>query len=211
MMRYFRAGRNLLFILVILGTGCSHKSKEPTLTPAINSSKTITLHPSVDSTKNAAVNNNGRKTLKAGGLNGEYFEWKEGGDYFSGKPIATRVDSDVSFNGEFNLPSTLTTQDYFSIRWSGYLMVDKEEPYKIRVDADDGAQLTLDNKVVLPMASYSQSTTAYLTQGLHKLLLEYYQKKGVALCYLFWSEPPYRETAIIPSDHLYYEESSYQP
>ncbi len=200
-----------MLIMVIMVTGCHRKLQQPSTTPAAGSSKATSPRGATDSTKNVSGKMHGRKNLKSGGLNGQYYQWKGNNNFFANPPVFTRVDNEISFDWETYPPNSRLTQDHFSVRWTGYLMIDQEDDYKIRLDADDGAQLTIDDKQVLPMGLFSRKEMVHLTQGLHKILLEYYQQEGVALCYLFWSEPPYRETSIIPSDHLYYEESSYQP
>jgi preprotein translocase subunit SecG len=209
--KYIPILSTLVLVLCVILAGCHRKSQQPSTTPASVLPNSALSRGSAATTKNIVANIPGRKTFKPGGLSGEYFQWKGNNNFFAGQPVFTRVDNEISFDWETYPPDSRLTQDHFSIRWTGYLMVDKEDDYKIRLDADDGAQLTIDEKQVLPMGLFSRKEIVHLTQGFHKILLEYYQQDGVALCYLFWSEPPYRETCIIPSDHLYYDETSYQP
>jgi len=125
------------------------------------------------------------KKGKTNGLKGEYFANID----LDGKPSKVRIDSVINFAWEWDAPFEDFPSDYFSVRWSGYLKIDKSGYYSIDVSSDDGVRLYLNDKLVIDdwndHAELTNSYTTFLQSGkFYKIKLEYYERGGGAICRL---------------------------
>ena len=70
----------------------------------------------------------------------------------------------------------------FSVRWTGYLFVDKSATYTFSVRSDDGARLEIDGQLVVDLGgrhpSLTRSGTVALSVGSHFVLLDYMNEIG---------------------------------
>lgn len=96
----------------------------------------------------------------------------------------------------------------FSARFRGALHVTEAGSYRLRVVADDGAKLTLDDKVVgqamQPGSEQSFEATVQLEQGDHPVMLDYFQQGVGSSLRLTWAYKdgpmmPIPPTALIPA------------
>ncbi len=125
------------------------------------------------------------KNGKINGLVGEYFTNIE----MKGNPSKIRVDSVLDFKWEWDAPFEDFPKDYFSVRWSGYLKIDRSSFYAINVSSDDGIRFYLDDRLVIDdwndHAELTNSYTTYLQAGkFYKIKLEFYERGGSAICRL---------------------------
>jgi beta-glucosidase len=125
------------------------------------------------------------KNGKINGLVGEYFTNIE----MKGNPSKIRVDSVLDFKWEWDAPFEDFPKDYFSVRWSGYLKIDRSSFYAINVSSDDGIRFYLDDRLVIDdwndHAELTNSYTTYLQAGIfYKIKLEFYERGGSAICRL---------------------------
>ena len=112
----------------------------------------------------------------------------------TGEPVRTgkekRVDYDWGNGGPEGLPV-----DYFSARWTGDWEFETGR-YTFWVDVDDGVRLWLDDKELIsgwtPYAK-SEMVTTIVSEGRHRLTLEYYEQSGDALVRVHW-----RRTDLYP-------------
>ena len=104
-------------------------------------------------------------------------------DYYNnitleGEPILTRNESTIDFNWGYNSPDPAVNSDYFSARYTANHNF-TEGTYVFKVTADDGVKLYVDD--VLHIDKWkNQPPTTYtaevnLTEGTHKIEIEYYE------------------------------------
>uniref|UniRef100_A0A832DFI2 Beta-glucosidase n=1 Tax=Ignavibacterium album TaxID=591197 RepID=A0A832DFI2_9BACT len=119
------------------------------------------------------------------GLLGEYFTNKE----LKGSPDRTKVDTTINFSWEWDSSFDDFPSDNFSVRWSGYLKVDKTDTYTIDVSTDDGVRLFIDDKLVIDdWNDHAEMTNSYTlnleAEKFYKIKLEFYENGGAAICKL---------------------------
>ena len=116
--------------------------------------------------------------------------------YFSnrwliGYPAVTRTESTLDFNWGTGSPASGIPADDFSARWSRTLNLPSPRTLTFSMRTDDGARLWVDNVLVLDRW-YDQAATAThtvlvpLAPGTHMIVLEYYERSGLASAYLNW-------------------------
>ena len=125
------------------------------------------------------------KNGKVHGLLGEYFTNKE----LKGSPARTKVDTTINFSWEWDSSFDDFPSDNFSVRWSGYLKVDKTDTYTIDVSTDDGVRLFIDDKLVIDdWNDHAEMTNSYTlkleAEKFYKIKLEFYENGGAAICKL---------------------------
>jgi beta-glucosidase len=125
------------------------------------------------------------KNGKIHGLLGEYFTNKD----LKGSPARTKVDTTINFSWEWDSSFDDFPSDNFSVRWSGYLKVDKTDTYTIDVSTDDGVRLFIDDKLVIDdWNDHAEMTNSYTlkleAEKFYKIKLEFYENGGAAICKL---------------------------
>ncbi|MFN4111587.1 MAG: glycoside hydrolase family 3 C-terminal domain-containing protein, partial [Ignavibacteria bacterium] len=122
---------------------------------------------------------------KQNGLKGEYFP----NTNLEGLPSNIRIDIVINFNWQWEGPFEKFPQDHFSVRWSGYLKVDKTNQYTIDVSSDDGVRLYFNDKLVIDdWNDHAELTNSFTTKleanKFYKIRLEFYENSGAAICRL---------------------------
>jgi hypothetical protein len=122
-----------------------------------------------------------------------YSGWK--GEYFSnaelrGQPIFVRDDPDIDFEWGLDGPGTL--QDAFSARWTREVDFAGGD-YLFTAVADDGIRVWVDSWKVIDEwhDGVRQTYTAEfegLSQGVHTITVEYYERAGEAVARFWWAE-----------------------
>lgn len=134
------------------------------------------------------------------GLKGEYFDGKN-----FNKLKLTRVDSDIDFSWGISNPAVgaITDPDDFSIRWSGEINITYSGEYSFYTYSDDGVRLYIDNQLIINNWTNHKARwdkgTIYLSEGRHRLQLEYYDTLQHAIIKLAWKQ----QGTIIPTSVLY--------
>ncbi|MEM2924369.1 MAG: PA14 domain-containing protein [Methanocellales archaeon] len=146
------------------------------------------------------VSKNGAPPVLVAGLMGEYYDNM---DLTNLK--LTRLDPVVDFNWGSGSPHSSIEADTFSVRWTGYVKVDRSETYTFYVVTDDGSRVWVDDTLIID-SWINQSTTErsgsiYLAEGWHKIKYEYYENTGSATARLLYSSPS-TPKQVIPQDHL---------
>jgi len=106
----------------------------------------------------------------------------------SGAPVLVRNDVSVNFDWGTGSPAPGALADNFSALWSRSLHF-PAGTYRFRVRVDDGVRLWVDGKLVIDQwhdGSGIYTADMNLTDGLHDLRMEYYERGGVALAQLAW-------------------------
>ena len=116
---------------------------------------------------------------------GEYFA----NPWLSEPPILIREEAEVSFNWGTGSPGPDIPTDDFSARWQRYVPFEAGN-YRFTVFADDGVRLWVDDRLLIEQwqdqaATYSADIS--LTQGYHRVRLEYYDDRGSAAVRLSWT------------------------
>jgi len=130
------------------------------------------------------------------------------GEYFANRwlteaPVLIRQESAIDFNWGTSSPGSGVPVDSFSARWQRYVLFDADT-YRFTVFTDDGVRLWVDDKLLIEawqdpqVATYSADIS--LTQGYHRVRLEYYEAGGSAAVRLSWGPATQVVTiAVIPA------------
>ncbi|HVX41535.1 MAG TPA: glycoside hydrolase family 3 N-terminal domain-containing protein [Gemmatimonadaceae bacterium] len=121
------------------------------------------------------------------GVTGEYFD----NITLSGASKISRVDERVDFGWTLNSPGRGIPFDWYSVRWTGMLVVPKGGVHRIGVQGNDGYRLYLDGKLVIDdwkkLSVGTRLADVHLAPGsVHDLRLEYFESTGNARVKLVW-------------------------
>ncbi len=134
------------------------------------------------------------------------------GEYFSGmnfnQLVLTRVDETVNFDWATSAPVPELPEDGFSVRWTGFVVVETPGLYTFWTDSDDGVRLKVAGEKIIENWTDHPATwdsgDISLSEGVHPLVLEYYENTGDAVIQLEFQGPGIpRQT--IPAGVLVYE------
>jgi hypothetical protein len=92
----------------------------------------------------------------------------------------------------------------FSVEWSGSIRIDTPKQYEFGLIADDGALLEIDGKTVVDVTKVllqKKTGQVYLTAGLHRIHILYYNPLFGGLVKLSWIGPGNAEE-IVPTEVL---------
>ncbi|RLC83073.1 MAG: hypothetical protein DRI61_00375 [Chloroflexi bacterium] len=111
----------------------------------------------------------------------------------SGVPTVVRQDAKVDFDWGAGSPHPSIPADNFSVRW--FRTVDLPGGrYRFFVTVDDGVRLWVDGVLLidkwLEQAATTYSADIDLYSGRHLIVMEYYERYGVATAKLWWETPP---------------------
>jgi len=134
------------------------------------------------------------------------------GDYYSGmnfEKFNTFVtDSHINFDwGTNKSPALLLGHDYFSVRWTGYIVPRFNEVYTFTTKSDDGVRFYLNGQILIndwnSHGEKENSTTVQLTANQpYSLVVEYFQNNGPASMKLYWASNS-QPREIIPQNVLF--------
>lgn len=121
-----------------------------------------------------------------------YPDWK--GEYYtnpslSGMPALVRNDIAINFDWGSASPASSLPSDNFSARWSRSLSF-PAGTYRFYTRVDDGVRLWIDDALVIDEWHDSSPSTysadVNLSDGVHRVKMEYYERLGGALAQLAW-------------------------
>ena len=140
---------------------------------------------------------------RPGGLNGTYYK-----DINLQENVFSRVDPTVNFSWNSS-PDSSMDADFYSVRWTGYVIPVYSQTYTFTTRSDDGVRLWVDDKQIIDNwtihAPQDDTGTISLQAGkLYKIKLEYYEYAGGAQIELYWASSS-QGKEIIPSVYLFYE------
>ena len=118
------------------------------------------------------------------GWYGEYF----GNRSLAGRPDLARLDPWIGFRWE-------RARELFSARWRCSARFERGS-YRFCAMADDGVRIWVDDKLVLDEWHDNNGTvycgTHRMTEGVHRVHVEYYENRGDAFIYVWWEDLPRR-------------------
>jgi len=126
-------------------------------------------------------------TDSGNGLLGEYFK----NENLEGQPSFTRNDSKVDFDWGLESPKVGFPREHFSVRWTGFLQVEKSGIYDLDFVSDDGVRLYLDDSLIINnWTEHGATVNSYSTNleagKKYKVKIEYYQGLGGAVAKFCW-------------------------
>jgi uncharacterized repeat protein (TIGR03806 family) len=143
------------------------------------------------------------------GLSGAYYANHFPTNAFAGAPTLTRIDPTVNYNWGSGSPDPSIGADNFTVRWTGTVQPQFNEPYTFYTSTDDGVRLYINNQLVIDHW-VDQGTTewsgtvsnALAAQQKYNIQMDYFEHGGGATATLSWSSPSTAK-AIIPQTQLY--------
>ncbi|CCH51896.1 putative protein Mb0923 [Fibrisoma limi BUZ 3] len=136
------------------------------------------------------------------GLKGEYFN----GPNFEHK-VLTRIDPQVSFDWNWQMPGPGVPREYFSVRWTGKLYAPRSGKYQFSATVDDGVRVWVGGKKVIDEWR-KQDDTQFVGEIILKagnyydLKVEYYNDWKGSIIYLFWKLPVDKRIAATTSPEV---------
>jgi hypothetical protein len=146
-----------------------------------------------------------------------YADWQRGG-------VVRGESGDITFDGLTELGSfvdsnldhwdgtpgyrwiPLGRDDYYSVRWTGYLDVSAAGEYGFRSTSDDGIQVFLGGALVIssPVVQHFGTAlgTAVLAAGATPIEVRFYENEGNDGIRLEWMQPGETEWSVIPAAAL---------
>lgn len=121
------------------------------------------------------------------GFRGEYYSNPD----LSGSPALVRDDPEVDFDWGTGSPAPQVPPDNFSVRWTRTVTLATGGAYTFTVTADDGVRLRVDGRLLIdrwidqPARTYS--TNVFLAAGTHEVVVEYYERGGLARARATWA------------------------
>jgi beta-glucosidase len=121
------------------------------------------------------------------GLRGEYFA----NPRLEGQPQLVRTDPRLDFGWTLNAPAPDIPFDWYSVRWTGNLLVPRSGVHRIGLVGNDGFRLWLDGKLLIDnwvKRSFRPLLAAVVLPpgSRHALKVEYFETTGNARLKLVW-------------------------
>lgn len=149
-------------------------------------------------------------------IEGEYFispdlqNSKPGlyGQYFQGKDFNTQVftrgDESIDFNWGTGSPDPRLPADYYSVRWTGFVVPEFSETYTFYTNSDDGVRLWVGDKLVVDnwtthAPTENSGQVNLLANRPVPIKLEWFENAGGAVIQLLWSSPSLGKQIIAPA------------
>jgi len=131
------------------------------------------------------------------GLTGTYYR----GTGWSGEPLCTRSTPFLLLAW----PDEEPVAGAFSAKFSGKLRVSTAGKYRLIINADDGARITLDGEVIgvglVPNQTNDIDVQVELAAGDHPIQVDYFQAGGGSALEFRW-QPPGEQVSVVPMEAL---------
>jgi hypothetical protein len=122
------------------------------------------------------------------GVGFAYFE----GDWNKLPDFAALTPTRSGVSPTFDLEPVKPREDFYAIRYTGFLDIPKEGVYTFTIGSDDGSRLTIDDVVIdndgLHAYQEAQGEIA-LRAGKHPITVEYFEKGDANYLRVFWEGP----------------------
>lgn len=106
----------------------------------------------------------------------------------SGDPVLTRIETVLDHNWGVGSPGEGVPKDNFSARWTQSVYLGAGT-YRFITYTDDGVRLWVDGRLLINSwrsMRGSRSASIRLSEGMHEIKMEYYERTGAALARLTW-------------------------
>jgi WD40 repeat protein len=123
--------------------------------------------------------------------------------------VKVRYDPQIDFDWGDGSPDPLVPADFFSVRWTGWLKAPKPGKYTLRLEADDGARLWLDGRLLIARWQWpltkSDQVEVELGDRPHELRVEYFEGIGDASVRLSWAQKDGFGMEPVPPSALFHD------
>src|SRR5262249_7400503 len=140
------------------------------------------------------------------GLQGAYYSNHFPTNAYVGSPSLVRTDAMVNFNWGNGSPDPLISTDNFTVRWTGTIQPQFNEPYTFYTTTDDGVRLWVNGQLIIdhwvdqgPTEWSGSLSGAFSAQQKYNIEMDYYEHGGGATATLSWSSPSVAKTLIAQS------------
>ncbi|HVX61520.1 MAG TPA: PA14 domain-containing protein, partial [Pirellulales bacterium] len=130
----------------------------------------------------------------------------EGADFQN--PRVWRVDPNLDFNSGYGPPAPGLPGDYFSIRWTGWLVPPMGGNYVLKTYSDDSVRVRIDDKLVIDhwnRGAGDDKAEVKLTDAPHRLVVEFNDYQVTAAVFLSWSLKDASGQHAIPVEALFHD------
>jgi hypothetical protein len=111
--------------------------------------------------------------------------------WLSGSPIAINTETAISYDWGAGSPGPNVPADGFSVRWKADVQFASTGDHEFSATVDDGLRVWVDGQLLIDQwhdqAPTTYTATRSLTQGHHKLVIEYYENTGDAKISFGWT------------------------
>jgi len=112
----------------------------------------------------------------SGGLQAEYFSDVTD---LTGIPKVTRMDPQIDFNWNQDVPAPAINREMFSVRWIGEIKIPLSDTYVFTTRSNDGSRIYVDDQLIVndwgTHTARDTSGTLYLEAGAYPIVVEYMQ------------------------------------
>ena len=121
------------------------------------------------------------------GWRGEYYANPD----LQGQPALVRTDADIGFDWDTDAPAPGLPAEGFSVRWERVAAFE-EGLYHFRATMDDGMRVYVDDELLIDEwrdeAEREVSASRHMTAGNHRLRVEYYDRRHLAVASFRWEK-----------------------
>jgi len=156
----------------------------PTSAPTARPQPTATNRPAPTAT--AIVAQPTPRRVPTSAWLGEYYA----NETLSGAPALVREDKNQRFDWGYNAPAAGLPADHYSVRWSRRVQFSAGN-YHFIVRADDGIRVWVAGNLVIDHwgGGYVETMAKqHVEKGEHEIVVEYYEREGVAQARLTWEK-----------------------
>lgn len=118
-------------------------------------------------------------------------------EYFSnvdlrGQPVLKRIDKHIDFHWTLYGPDTALSNDFYSVRWKGFIKAPSTGEYKIGLEGNDGFRLYLNQRLVIDewekQSYHTRLTNIFLNKdSSYAVTIEFKEPNGNAHIRLLWN------------------------
>ena len=123
----------------------------------------------------------------SGGLQAEYFSDVTD---LTGIPKVTRMDPQIDFNWNQDVPAQTINRELFSVRWIGEIEIPATDTYTFTTRSNDGSRIYMDDQLVVnDWGTHSARDTSgmlHLEAGAYPIVVEYMQDGANANIVVSW-------------------------
>jgi hypothetical protein len=140
------------------------------------------------------------------GLLGQYYTYSAGASNKFQTFKGSQIDTTINFNWGTSSPSLVGQNDYYAMRWQGFVSAPETGSFQFVVTADEGTTLTINNNKIINNWNATNGAPVTgnisLTQGsFYPIVLEYFESTGNSNVMLEWIRPSLIRQ-VVPSQYL---------